>query len=101
MLHDNETIQRHLGELCWLNDAGVLSVLSRFKDLGIPLYGFLGIVLLLGLVLFLILGAMIFWDVFVEQGTKSRRDRILKQLRQYIVYAVTMSLLVLGAFVMV
>ncbi|KAE9367497.1 hypothetical protein N431DRAFT_486593 [Stipitochalara longipes BDJ] len=58
--------------------AGVLSMQSRFKDLGVLLYDFFGVVFLLGTAALLIITALVLWGIVSEMTTKLMTENLFK-----------------------
>jgi hypothetical protein len=74
--------------------AGVLSMQSRFKDLGVLLYDFVGVVVLLGAFAVLLFFVMFFLAFMLEQESKLQSNEIYR----WIVRRALVVLIFLGVF---
>jgi len=79
---------------------GVLSMQSRFKDLGVLLYDFFGVAILFVLLAFLFLGAIVCWNLLLEQGTRFTKNTVLKWLSPFVARLAGLGVLVFGALVL-
>jgi hypothetical protein len=80
--------------------AGVLSMQSRFKDLGVLLYDFFGVVFLLATIGILILVSMVFWDFIEENATKLITENYYKPVWAVLVIVAGLGILVFGMLVL-
>ncbi|KAH6976524.1 hypothetical protein BKA56DRAFT_674971 [Ilyonectria sp. MPI-CAGE-AT-0026] len=81
--------------------AGVLSMQSRFRDLGSLLYDFFGVVILLGAIVLILLLFMLLLAYAKEQESKRLRHKSYREeIRPFIQLGLVLTLLVYGGLVL-
>lgn len=76
--------------------AGVLSMQSRLKDLGILLYDFVGVVVLLVAFAIAVAVSLIFFDLIQEHATKAFKAKTFQQIGRLILHYLALFILGIG-----
>ena len=80
--------------------AGVLSMQSRFKDLGVLIYDFFGVVSLLATAAIVILVIILVWDFVQEKASRIMTERLLKPVWRILTTVARVGSLLFGAVIL-
>ncbi|KUL89638.1 hypothetical protein ZTR_00488 [Talaromyces verruculosus] len=80
--------------------AGVLSMQSRFKDMGVLLYDFLGVSVLLGVFAVAVVVSLAFFNLIEEDVTKLFKANIFKRIWRLVLWYLALHILAIGLLIL-